>query len=223
MRLVHTNYALELDLQENQITVLSIEHPKAYTDMLRDIWNQTQGGEGAFILSEQEKIKNISKEAECIFNPFSLDCNNRKVIGKLYQELREQADSVLIEKSAALNSSIVDYIDALLLQVPYALEYKADLDITGLLRLYDVKVGSSGESLLDSIVDYLRIMKQVCGIVVYVFVGLKQYLAEDELRKLYEFAFYEKIQLIIMESSHSRYIDGEKCWIFDKDMCIIEV
>lgn len=223
MRLIHTGYHLELVLQENQIIVLSIENPKAYTDMLHDIWNQVQGENGEFILSEQEKIKNISKEMECIFNPFLLDCNDKKVIAKLYQELREQADSIFIKESILLNSSILEYIDKLFLQVPYALEYKVDFDIMGLLKLYGVKIDSFGESLLDKIVEYLRVMKQVCGVAIYVFIGLKQYLAEDELRKLYEFVFYEKIYLIIIEASHSQSIDGEKCWIFDKDMCIIEL
>lgn len=223
MRLVHTGYHLEFDLRENQITVLVIENPKVYTDILWDIWNQVQGGEGEFILSEREKIKSISKEVECIFNPFLLSCNDKKVIGKLYQELREQADSVLIEEGALLNSCIMNYMDRLFLRVPYALEYESDFDIAGLLKLYDVKVSSFWESLLDRIVEYLRIMRQICGMEVYVFVGLKQYLTKEELKNLYEFASYEKIHLIMVESVQSQHIDGEKCWTFDKDMCIIEL
>ncbi len=223
MRLIHTGYHLELVLQENQITVLSVENPKAYTDLLHDIWNQAQGEEGEFILSEQGKIKNISKEVECIFNPFLLDCNDKKVMNKLYQELRELTDSTLANESIALHSSIMKYMDRLFIQVPYALAYHIDFDIVGLLKLYGVKIDCSGESLLDKIVEYLRAMRQICHVAIYVFVGLKQYLTEDELRKLYEFVFYEKIYLVIFEAGHSQVINGEKCWLFDKDMCIIEL
>lgn len=56
-----------------------------------------------------------------------------------------------------------------------------------------------------------------------VFIGLKQYLTTDELKQLYEFVYYEKINLIIIESFHSPHIHGEKCWLLDKDLCIIDL
>ena len=50
MKLVHTKYDLTLEVKENVVTVLSVENPKAYSEILGDIWNQANGGEGAFIL-----------------------------------------------------------------------------------------------------------------------------------------------------------------------------
>ena len=57
----------------------------------------------------------------------------------------------------------------------------------------------------------------------YVFVGLKQYLPISELERLYEYVFYEKINLIIIESIYTPLINGEKGWIIDKDLCIIDL
>ena len=99
MRFVYPAYQLEVFLHENQITVLSIENPTAYSAMLHDMWNQAQGNIGGFILSDGDKIRSISKEMECIFNPFSLDCNDKKITNKLYQELKENADTYLINVS----------------------------------------------------------------------------------------------------------------------------
>ena len=223
MKMVHTGYDLTMEMNENQIIVLSIENRKAYSEILQDMWNQIQGGEGHFILSDKEKQLKISKEVECIFNPFSLDCNDRKILNKLYQELKEQSDSFQLEKAMVLNTSINRFLDGLLMQMPYALKYNPDFDLSGLLKLYDLEVESSGETVLERIVEYLRVMTNICGIVNYVFVGLKQYLSEPELEKLYEFVFYEKINLIIIEAIQTPLLSGEKGWIIDKDLCIIEL
>ena len=223
MKLIYKAYNLGMALSENQITVLSVENPKAYSSILCDIWNQTQGGEGGFILSKEGELRNIAKEVDCIFNPFALDFNGKRVINRLYQELQEQANTALMNESISLNGSIVAYLDELSRQVPYALEYDLDFDIVGLMKLYNVKMECFGECLLEKIVEYLRVMSHVCGMKNYVFVGLKQCLTVEELKQLYEFVFCEKINLIIIEYIHSAPISGEKGWILDRDLCIIDL
>jgi len=223
MKLIHTGYNLDVEIRENQVTVLSVENPKAYTTLLQDIWSQTQGGEGGFILSEGEEVKSISKVMECVFNPFAIDCNDKRIITKLYQELKEQSNESMLYEGLNLNAQIVSYIEELLNRVPYSLELNVDFDLVNLLKMYGVKVQSYGESLIEKIIEYLRVMNQVCNLQNYVFVGLKQYLETAELEQLYEFAFYEKVNLVIIESMHSPHVKGEKCWLLDKDLCIIDL
>lgn len=223
MKLLHTEYGLDITLRENEIIVISIENATVYTKILSDFWNQCHGGDGGFILSEGEKIKNIAKEMEVVFNPFLLDCNDKKIISKLYQELKEQSNDMFFEEGMALNTHIVTYIDKVINQVPYALNYNPDFEITNLLKIYNVEIESLGKTLLERVVDYLRVMGQICMIKTFVFVGMKQYFTEEEIKQLYEFVFYEKINLIIIESIHVNHIESEKCWIIDKDLCIIEM
>lgn len=223
MKLIHTGYGLEMDLQENQITVLFIENIKAYTEILQDMWNQVQGKEGHFILSDREKTLKISKEMECIFNPFSMHCNDRRILNKLYQEIKEKSDSFCQQQSMILNVHISEFIDELLMPMPYTLKYSTDLDIIGLMKLYNVEVENSGETVLEKIIEYLRVMSKICGITNYVFVGLKQYLSVTELEQLYEFVFYEKINICIIGATQIPLLSGEKGWILDKDLCIIDL
>lgn len=223
MKLVYPEYQLEVSLKENQITILTIENPRAYARVLSDLWNQTQGAEGGFILSECEKILSISRELECIFNPFALDCNDKKVIHKLYQELKEQAEENLLLETTEINREIILYLQKLLVQVPYALNYEVDLELPALLKIYDVKVDSIGTGMLEKLVEYMKVLNQICHMRIFVFVGLKQYLTREELEKLYEFVFYEKIILCIVEAVQTPRINGEKNWLLDKDLCIIEL
>lgn len=193
MKLIHSGYQLELSLRENQVTVLTVENKDAYRTLVSDLWNQVEGGEGEIILSDGEKIKKISKEMELVVNPFGLDCNNRKVISKLHQELKEVSDELLIQEAAEVNKNIVEYLDKIVQYVPYAIDFEVDLDMNALLKMYDVRISCLGENLLEKIIEYMRTMSRICNVRIFVFVGLKQYLTIDELEQLYEFVIYEMV------------------------------
>lgn len=223
MKIVHRGYNLAFSIEENQVIVLSVENTRAYAELLQDIWNQSQGGEGGFILSEKEKVLKISKEVECIFNPFALECNDRKLVTHLYQQMKEQADNFLMEETMQINTEINRFLDTLIFQIPFVLKHNQEFDILNLFKLYEVKFDSDVDTVLERIIEYLRVMSKICGIVLYVFVGLKHYLNPNELNELYQFAFYEKIKLILLESIHLPLNEGEKGWIIDADLCIIEL
>lgn len=223
MKLVHTKYDLTLEVKENVVTVLSVENPKAYSEILGDIWNQANGGEGAFILSEGNKIKALSKEIECIFNPFAVNCNDKKILTKLYQELQKQANDFLQEETVEINGVLIDYLEKLMNGVPYHLTFDLDLDIGSILKGYNVLMEDTDCSLLEKLMEYMRAMSQICHIRSFVCVNLKSFFSKEELKYLYEFAVYEKINIIVIESIQSEALIGEKGWILDKDLCIIEL
>lgn len=222
MKFIYSPYQLEIDIREQQITVLTIENPKAYSEILSDLWNQKEGMEGKLILSENEKVKKISKDVDIVFNPFDLDCNNKKVLTKLHQELKELTNENLLNESVEINKQILEYLEKVIDQAPYSLDYEVDFDVMNLLKIYDVRVDSLAENLLEKIVEYIKVMNRICNIQIFIFVGLKQYLTVNELEQLYEFVFYEHISVIILEAVFVKTINGEKGWILDSDFCIIE-
>lgn len=223
MKLIYPVYAIELPIKENQVTILSVENPKAFATILSDLWHQTHGKEGGFLLSEIDKEKNIAKSIDFIVNPFELNCNDRKVVTKVYQELSELAMENMYDETSKLNEEIIKYIEKLIGYVPYHLDYNLELDLNSLMKSYHVELTTSPEGLIEQIVEYLRVMHQICGVEIFAFVSLKQFLSKEELKMLYEFVFYEKVHLIILEGKFIEKNESEKCWILDKDLCIIEV
>ncbi|MEE1517988.1 MAG: type II-A CRISPR-associated protein Csn2 [Lachnospiraceae bacterium] len=221
MKLVNKFYNLEIEFIENQVTVITIENPEAYSKIVGAIWNQVNGDEGDFVLSEREKIKNISKEVDCIINPFSLDCNNKKIVTHLYQELKTQADNTMQEELSLLNVNIMEFLDKLLLSVPYNTTYEFNIEMVNLLKAYNVGIEMYAEKLIDIIVEYLKVMAQLCKINVFVFIDLKHYLSKEHLEQLYQEIFYLKIYLVIIEPAQTVRLENEKCWIIDNDLCII--
>ncbi len=222
MKLVYPIVDLHLLFQENMVQVVSVEEPHLFTAMVSDLWRQASGESGEFILSDGDKLKNISKELEVIINPFAMNCNEKKVLNKLYQEIVDVMETD-VEKISIINSEIVALLSKMETKLPYPLNYNLEMDIISLIKLYNIRIEDTSIEFVDRMIDYLRIYHQICRVEHFVFVNLKQYLTADELKGLYEFACYEKLNLILLEGRYQSKSTGEKNWIIDKDRCIIEI
>ena len=52
-------------------------------------------------------------------------------------------------------------------------------------------------------------------------VNIKAYLNKQELMELYKVAFYNKINLVLIEMPEGEMIGEEKVYIIDNDRCLI--
>lgn len=223
MKLVNTLYDLEFDLIENQILVLSIENHLAYSNILGTLWKQYKGEVGDFILSDGSKELKLSQKIECIYNIFNINTNDRKIITKLYQELTFQNDNLLQEESALFKQELISYFDKVISTVPYNLKYNFDTDLSSLMKSISVEIDDDADSLLEKMIQYIKLMNQICGVEIFVIPNLKAYFSTEEIIQLYEFAIYNKIYFIVIEATQTPHIEGEKGWIIDEDLCIIEI
>ena len=223
MKLVNTLYGLEFDLIENQILVLSIENHVAYSNILGTLWKQYKGEDGDFILSDGSKELKLSQKIECIYNIFSIDANDKKIITKLYQELTFQNDTLLQEESVLFKQELISYFDKVISTVPYNLKYNFDTDLSSLMKSISVEIDDDSDSLLEKMMQYIKLMNQICGVSILVIPSLKACFSTEEIIQLYEFTIYNKIYLIVIEAIQTPHIEREKGWIIDEDLCIIEL
>lgn len=208
MNISYPNYNILISTKEGTNTVICIENPVAYADVVGNIYHQMNGEDGDMIWSQDGKEINISKKGVVVFNPYSISPNEKRVINKLYQELEEKARDYIQEDSALLESAIVTYLDKLIAEVPYGISYDFVPGISALLKMYDVRIDECADSLLERIIEYIKALHRICGIQVFVFVGLKNYISSDDNKQLYEFVLYEKIDLILVESKQRALISG---------------
>lgn len=222
MRIIYSKYGIDLCLEENKITTVVIENPLVMSEVIRDISRQVNGEDGEWILSEQDKIFSIEKSSQFIDNPLIVNSNEKRILTRLYKELSEQANTLMCEEYTQINSYIVSFLERLMYTVPYHLDMEIDMDLTGILKLYGVKMESEGVSVLEVLIDYLRALSSICNIHVIWILNVKQFLTVEEVQQLYEFCFYEKIHLINLEGQKNYNLEQEKCVIIDKDLCIID-
>lgn len=222
MKLIYAKQGIELRLDENQVNTLVLENPAIFSEFLRNLISQLEGNEGELILSEGDKIYPISKTVAFLANPLSVDCNEKKIITKLYKELEDNVKNDMYEKYSIFHSEVLNFLERIVNTVPYHLQMDIDINIAALLKAYNVKVAEEDVEPLERLIDYLRALHSICGIQVIIILNLKQFFTKSQLEQLYEFCHYQKIHLIQLEGRKTYTIEDEKYVIIDEDLCMIE-
>ena len=223
MRLVHTALGIDLPLDEMAPSIVTVENIERFTELVNELVRQFQGENGGFILSENEKQLSLSRYSTLIINPFSVSCNEKKILTKIYSELGEEASGLLAEQTVRVNSVLVEYLDQLTGRVHYPLQFNYELDIAGLLKLFDVKIEETETDLLTRMLNYIKLSHRVLGIRLFVLIGIKNYFSDNQLTAMYHEFLNEKVQFLDFESRYIDKIDGERHTLIDKDWCFIQL
>ena len=222
MKLVKADYGIYMTFEENMVNILVIENKAMLVQVINELYIQSNGEEKGFILSDNARVIKMDKYCQVILEPFSIDCNDRKIIAKLYQEIENIAVEDMVQETMEMNSLISIYVDKLCNQVPYGMNYSIDIKPASILKLAEVKVDCDANSILGNLMDYMSLLNRICSVKVFVFVNIKELFEEEELMKLYEFAFYNKYYMLLIENSYTKYDNVlEKVMIIDRDRCII--
>lgn len=222
MKFISKKFYLNIPIIENLVNVIYIENKDILSRFIQDIIHQINGNVNSFIIEENEKSINFTKYVECIISPFLLDVNNKRIITKLYKELNEYAVDNLIDKTVEINSMILKYLDNLTCNQVYPLEYEVDINVIDILKMYNVRIAVEETTLAENMLNYIKFMKRICGLKVFFLINIKQYFKQEDMLCIYKECLYEKINLILVESSYNNSYDYEKAWIIDNDLCIIE-
>lgn len=223
MKLVNAEYNISLELEENTITILVVEEKKLRYKLVDDLYRQCAGEDGQFILSVNTQIMKLNKVADVIMNPFSIDFNNRKVLTKLYQEIEAYGTERYYEEKQRINGDILKLFDKIMLNVPYNITTKLEFELAEICKLYNVQLEDVSDTLLEKLMEYIRIMSQLCALKVFIFVNLTMYLTKDEIKELYNFSFNQKVYLLLIEFIMPENLCNEKGCVIDEDGCIIEI
>lgn len=223
MKLVQNEYNISIDFVENQFNVLQIENSVIFSHVVSGIWKQFNGEEQGFVLSEKEKNLNFSKETNVIMNPFSISCNDKKILTKVYQEIQNHILESFVDKYNEINQNMVTILDNVEEMIPYHVTYNLEAGMSELLKAYDIKIEQEDGDLIHRLSDFVSLVHKIIGTKLFVFVNLKGYLNVGELKQFYELCSYEKITILLIERTKIYSLDMEKTWIIDDDLCIINV
>ena len=221
MKLVNAELFLNINIEENKPAVLTIENPKVMTEVIGQLYELCNSGEGDFVLSEGGKQLSFERTTEIIINPFQIDFNSRKVQSKLYSELLD-AEINYVEEKAIIQSLIIEYLDKLTQNVPYEMiSNDLDLDSMKLFKMFEVRIEAQCNSLLERLVEYTKILSRLLRKRLLVFVSISSYLDTNELNALYEICNYNKMKVLLIESHELCLPFHTKTYIIDKDKCMI--
>lgn len=221
MILAYSKLNLRMEFIENTVNVLVLEDPVQFSEIVYLLKCDEKVLESPFVLSESDKFLQISKEMEIIVDPFSLDFSSRKIQQQLYKEMEIVATEFDVEK-AEVNGRMLYLIEGIQERLQYQnIAYNLEFSWENLLKLYQVHFEPLCESLLEKLVEYIKIASNLLNLKVIGFVNLKLYLTKEQLHYLYEIAFYNKVNLLLIENIENTQLEEEKLYIVDKDKCLI--
>jgi CRISPR-associated protein Csn2 len=224
MRLFYETCNLEIEIPDGGFVGICIEDPVMFRHFTENLWRQANALEGEIFLTQGEKAIKLNKEGCVIFNPYSLDVNEKKILNHIYGELQEIVELDYYVKKSEIDSAILSLLDEVTEHLPYPLEYALNIDFQQLLKLYGVKVDMQDTDLMERVINYIRLSHQVMGTGLFIFVHFRDYFNREELLKIKEMIQYEQISVLMVENMvDTEKTLNEKWWIIDRDRCMIEV
>ena len=225
LKLVHKNLEHQMDLKPGKGCLWVIESPEQFREYVQDLYKAiTAGEESSFILSLQEKEQelSLSKSVELITDPFSIDLNDRRIQKKLYTELEKLAcGEMLYIQTQKILSSLQEYFFQIEEESEYCLEADLNIDITNIMKASGIRLAVFGDTFLEKLIQYIKIMAGVLEKKLIIFVNLCSYLNNSQLSQILETAAYNEIALLLIENHQKDFPDSLSYYIIDKDGCEI--
>lgn len=222
MKLVHPDLGFQMQFGQGNVCELVIESSGFFAKYVQELLRQTEGEEGDFVLSEGDKEYPLSKYAELIVNPLAVDINDKKILNKLYHELAERSvedEMYLLTKK--VTADLQSYFYQLEQRCPYMLESDLEIDMVAVLKAMGVKLENYSDDFFENIVQYIKILAELMGKRICIFVNIRSYLEEAQVEQLIEMAAYNELALLFIEKSQDGFSNGIVRYIIDKDNCEI--
>ncbi len=223
MRLVNADLGLDIDLKEGIATNLVIENPMVMTEVVEGLIQAYEGNSSEFVLSDNLIELSIGKNAELITDVFHIEFNDRKILTKLYLELAETGQT-FSSQIKTINSEILSFLEDAISHTSYdLLSYELELDISKLLKIYDVKIKPEYGTLAEKIIEYSKLVRQLLKKNILIVLNLREFLTAEEVNDVLQMICYQHMYVLLIDHKEYTFKEGERVYIIDNDKCIIDI
>lgn len=219
MKLIHPLISTPIVFEENKINILVIEDQKVFAGIIIELMNQINGFDGNFVLSSNLKELELEKTTDILIDLFSLDLNQKKIINKVYNQLKATSIEEYIDLTYLLGE-ILKYIEKITLTTQHPLIYSQDIDVAGIFKLADLRIETSYVSIIEKLINYLSIMQEFNNTSLFILINLKSYFSTEEMQCLYQHILYNKLNVLLLENTvREGRSPQENYRIIDMDLC----
>ncbi len=220
MKLVHKDISTQIDFDINPCQQLVIENSKEFLSKTNEMFQQTNGTNGNFVLSSNNTEIDLSKNSLFIFDYYNNLLNTKKAINAINNkavEILKHED--FIEDFAMLNSVMLKINARISEQFNCPLTYLEGIDFANFVKISSYKAINT-ENIIENILTYIQICCETQNIMLVTFVNLSSILTAEEIKNLAKQLNYMQISLLLIES-HKKYLLETFNTIIDEDLCII--
>ena len=213
MKLVHPEWEKQIVFDFKRVPLVSIENPTYYYQVVEGLYQQTEGKEGAFVLSDDGEILDFRKHVQLLVSPWTKRLCNR---------LQEEANSEQhYMQTKEVMQHILRYLQELEQELPIPLTYDWNPDVANLFKAVHVQVDTSDLNVMEKMIEYMKLWTELFGKTCFIFNQFRTYLPKSMRKEFYTCAMEEEIPFLLLEGVCHDTIEQESCLIIDEDLCQI--
>lgn len=224
MKLMYQDSILDFEISHDKVTVISFEDRKVFRRMITELDVQCDGGEGPWILNDNDKAFSIDKYSHIILNPLYVDVNSKTLLTKLQNQLSKEA-LLMTEEVADIVNRLHAFYYSLEFGYPLSIQHKLEIGTAELIKLGSFNFEFNRQGDIMDLVSYIEVVDTLLSPMLYIIVNLDLVLNDDELNAFYQNILSRQLRLVCLttgslnkEKLDKSLING---YILDNDFCVI--
>lgn len=221
MKLAHFHLDKVIDFNEYFNWILIIENPNEFYSLSNDIFIQTQGQDGQFILSENNEILKFDRRVLLFYDYFNLEINTKKNLTELNnQVLLELKNGDYITDIYNINQMITKLNSKIINNFDENIFFDNELTFEKFIKISNYHFDEM-ESIQEKLIHYIDILSKLKNIKLVIFINIGAYLSESQIKAIVKDINYMQIKILFIESNKKFTLKSTKTIIIDDDLCEI--
>ena len=224
MKLMYQDSILDFEISHDKVTVISFEDRKVFRRMVTELDVQCDGGEGPWILNDNDKAFSIDKYSHIILNPLYVDVNSKTLLTKLQNQLSKEA-LLMTEEVADIVNRLHTFYYSLEFGYPLSIQHKLEIGTAELIKLGSFNFEFNRKGDIMDLMSYIEVVDTLLSPMLYIVVNLDLVLNDDELNAFYQNMLSRQLRLVCLTTG---FLNKEKLdkslingYILDNDFCVI--
>ncbi len=219
MKIRLNSFQNDIDLFDGTVSVIEIENTKYYNKLIQNINDNINGYETneILLLSDENEILKLEKEAILVIDPYNIDFNSKKIISKIYSLIATNLKNKQTDELSQITMKLRHFIDLELMDLPFNFQIKENIEIEEILKMFSVKIENSEyPTLIEKIELFIDIISTLQMYKILIIPNLKLYLDEKELIEIYKYSMYNEIKLVLIERNSTSKLQYEQTLHIDE-------
>lgn len=219
------NIEQRISLSPDKFFNIIIESPVHMRNFVLSLQEHIAEGND-FILAYDDKNDDLklSKATKLIENPLFIDVDDKKTNTNIQKDLSQHISYDKKEKFELLKRSIGEYINEIAYDYFLPLKFDEEMNLNSFLKSISLSYSEDLESLLEKVLNQLKILSFVFGYKLFFFINFHDYFANEELELLFSQLNLLEISFVLVSSHVPKHkIDKEFLIVIDEDLCELHI
>ena len=221
MKLCSPCFEEVLEFQDGLINEVVIENPALMLMFLTTLSDGINGKETDAILSNNEKILDMSVSLEIITDYIDFQGNQKKFMTKLIHSMEKVAlGAEFFEQTQKVIAEIEKLMNDIAYETDLDIRYEK-LSVQTLLKSIGIQVNLDYNKLTERLFDYMELVRRFMGEQLFVLVNLRSYVSDEDMRQFASTVVSHGLHVLLVDNYAYPVLPTEKRLVIDADLCEI--